>query len=351
MRSITDCIVFLIESCSSIRGNFLIKTLKPIMRHTILSVLIATLFTCSTPSINTNKTDAFKELAEKISSLESQFKQKTVAIFDFTIYDGLPNSEANFAAERLAQELAMIGKLKVIERTRLKSVVQEQELGQTGIVENGDAIKMGKIISAEAVIIGSVYNRSYGSVGMSKTYMVRVINSSTARIIYSGMCTDSSDVTKLASQNSKQNIIPDTVTASSYLVEPHLIHYPENTTDGIPSTTWVDGNSKKDAIGEWLRYSFNNEVTIKQLKILNGYIRISKIYGDLYYLNKSVKTIKFTYSNGKSDLIYLEHKKEWQTRNLNNANNISWLQLTIQDEFAGKKWNDTCISEVKFIGK
>jgi TolB-like protein len=45
---------------------------------------------------------------------------------------------------------------KIIEREQLDKVVKEMEMNQTGFIETTDAVEIGKILHADAIITGSV---------------------------------------------------------------------------------------------------------------------------------------------------------------------------------------------------
>ena len=59
-------------------------------------------------------------------------------------------------ADMLATALVKSGKFMVIERQDLEKVLQEQRLGQSGIVTEQSAAKVGKVLGVELLIIGSV---------------------------------------------------------------------------------------------------------------------------------------------------------------------------------------------------
>ncbi len=59
-------------------------------------------------------------------------------------------------ADMLITELVKSGKYRVIERTALDKVMQEQQLGMTGAVTPQSAAKVGQLLGAEVVIVGAV---------------------------------------------------------------------------------------------------------------------------------------------------------------------------------------------------
>ena len=82
-------------------------------------------------------------------------------------------------------ELSVIPIFSVVERNRLNSIIQEQALGQTGIIDNETAVNLGQIVGADAIIVGSIHTYEKGSpqyFGLS----FRVVDTETGVIIWSG---------------------------------------------------------------------------------------------------------------------------------------------------------------------
>lgn len=85
----------------------------------------------------------------------------------------------------LMSELSMIPIISVVERNRLNSIIEEQALSYTGIIDNETAAKLGKIVGTEGIIVGSIHVYKEGSpdyFGLS----FRVVDVETGVIIWSG---------------------------------------------------------------------------------------------------------------------------------------------------------------------
>jgi TolB-like protein len=99
---------------------------------------------------------AFKRMAVKFSSSDAKLKNKTVAVYGFDV-NGRPNdSFASYATEKLTHELVEGGRLKVVERSRIDRVLNEQQFSQSGAVDADYAARIGKLLSVDAVIIGTI---------------------------------------------------------------------------------------------------------------------------------------------------------------------------------------------------
>lgn len=99
------------------------------------------------------------------------------------------------ASDILITELVKSGKFMVIERGRLSKVMEEQKFQTSGAVDSATAMKLGKILGLEAIVIGAVSQfgvRTEGSdylIKQSKrqiaevTIEVRVVDVETGRIL------------------------------------------------------------------------------------------------------------------------------------------------------------------------
>ncbi len=99
-------------------------------------------------------------------SISAQTK-KRVAVFAFEDktdhrwhwWTGQPVGEG--MADMLITELVKSGKYQVIERQALDKIMQEQQLGQTGMITPQSAAKVGQLLGVELAIIGSVTEFGY----------------------------------------------------------------------------------------------------------------------------------------------------------------------------------------------
>lgn len=78
-------------------------------------------------------------------------------------------------AAMLITDMSKIKSLKVVERLRLQALFQEMKLGQTGIVDDKTAPRVGNLLSAENLLVG---NLAIGSLRVSTS----LVSASTARM-------------------------------------------------------------------------------------------------------------------------------------------------------------------------
>jgi len=132
----------------------------------------------------------------------AQQKKPRIAVLPFdsshisSSYAHLSTSVVNGMFET---ELVKTGKFVVIERKRLEAVLQEQGLGLTGAVDASTAVKVGKILGVELVLVGDITKLGvkqaggstgiFGGVGLSKNTLeggldVRLVSTQTAQIVF-----------------------------------------------------------------------------------------------------------------------------------------------------------------------
>lgn len=115
------------------------------------------------------------QMAEKIAGKG----KNTVAVVDFTDLEGNVTQLDKFIAEEFSVALAGAGKgFRVIDRTRLKSIIKENKLAATGLIDPATASKLGKIAGVDALVTGTLT-----PFGDNVRLTVKVLDSNTADII------------------------------------------------------------------------------------------------------------------------------------------------------------------------
>ncbi len=106
-------------------------------------------------------------------------KGKRIAImpFDNTTKDKAVDWIGGGIAETLITELGRIPDLTLIERTRLNDALKEMKLGQSGAVDAATAPKIGKILGADSVVVGS-----FQKVGSTLRLLARLVDVQTAQV-------------------------------------------------------------------------------------------------------------------------------------------------------------------------
>ncbi len=131
------------------------------MKNFLTTAIIILLTLISAASLhakeNSDADEIYKKLADTLSKVESKLPNKTIAIYGFEVIGRPGDSYAKFATEKLTHYLVSNGVLMVIERSRIDQILKEQSLSMTGAVDAGTAAKIGKILSVDAVVIGTIH--------------------------------------------------------------------------------------------------------------------------------------------------------------------------------------------------
>ncbi len=131
------------------------------MKKILLTLSVILLTAVSFSSLQgkeNNDADAiYKSLAESLSKVEKKLPNKTIAIYGFEVIGRPKDNYAKFATEKLTHYIVAAGNLMVVERSRIDQIMKEQSLSMTGAVDAGTAAKIGKILSVDAVVIGTIH--------------------------------------------------------------------------------------------------------------------------------------------------------------------------------------------------
>jgi hypothetical protein len=80
---------------------------------------------------------------------------RRIAILDIRS-DGCDASLARFASERLSEKVYGTGKFTLVEREQMEVILKEQGFQQSGCTEVECAVKVGKLLSVDKMILGSL---------------------------------------------------------------------------------------------------------------------------------------------------------------------------------------------------
>ena len=122
-----------------------------------------------------------KDPYEKIASLLSKNVNdiKRIAVIPFISAKSNMISEDGFiVSERLSTEMVNLKKFEVVERNVLYKVLEELKLQQTGIVDQTMAKEIGKILSVDAIITGTIID-----IDDKLEINARLIKTDTAKVI------------------------------------------------------------------------------------------------------------------------------------------------------------------------
>lgn len=99
--------------------------------------------------------NVYQAIAQELSDKAASKGMRSVAVLPFSPTDGSAPSEGSNISEKLVTQLVRAGKVKLVERSHLRKIMDEHYLARTGAVDQ--ARQIGKVLSVDAVITGSFF--------------------------------------------------------------------------------------------------------------------------------------------------------------------------------------------------
>lgn len=124
------------------------------------------------------RADGFKTMARELASEAKKAGVSRVAVMPFEAADGSSSRDGWNISEKLVTQLVRTGKVQALERSMLKALMDEHQLGRTGALDPATLRKLGRVLSAEAIVTGS-----FITVGREVVVNARLINTETGVIL------------------------------------------------------------------------------------------------------------------------------------------------------------------------
>jgi len=119
-----------------------------------------------------------KSLAKKFVSAAAAAGVRRVAILPLVPLDGSDEAEGRRIAEELAMHMTLRGQITVVERSMLPELMEEHRLGRTGALDPGSLRRVGALLQAEAVVLGT-----FVALGDTVEVNVRVVDIETGAML------------------------------------------------------------------------------------------------------------------------------------------------------------------------
>ncbi|MDO8734929.1 MAG: CsgG/HfaB family protein [Elusimicrobiota bacterium] len=164
-------------------------------------IIVCSAIVFSNAETSSELSSKLKKVAKKFSDVyKSKPKAEvpaTIAVFPFQTDEKLEKQKVNFAVREIfSHDLLELNTFKIVERTELEKLLEEQKLGLSGVIETDSAVKIGKLMSAKLLVLGSI-NR----LGSSYQISARLINTETGEVM-------SSEFTEVAVKVFEQEAAP-----------------------------------------------------------------------------------------------------------------------------------------------
>jgi TolB-like protein len=111
----------------------------------------------------------------------------TLAILPFEANGGVSQTDTDAIYELLTTKVILSAKFRVVERSMINKLMEEQGFSLSDFVDNKDVVRIGEMLSTEWVIIGSI-----SKIGSKFSMVIRLVNINTGINEKAGAITQSS---------------------------------------------------------------------------------------------------------------------------------------------------------------
>lgn len=142
--------------------------------------------------------------------------------------------------------------------------------------------------------------------------------------------------------------------ATSELVEAQFegryLYSPANMLDGDMSTTWCEAEKNGPGLNQVITFEFAEPFSFDEIQIVNGFN-----YKNLYEQNNRVKKIQLTQVAKEhfqqKDYELLDNVPGWQSIKFKQLQTVQIMTIKILEVYKGTNFDDTCLSDIKFLCK
>lgn len=134
-------------------------------------------FLCMLFAVACSSTEPYRRLAAELSG-PFRGAPRRLAVLPFQGSDPSLQREGEAAAERLLTRLYGRKGVELVERSRLQQVLSEARLGQTGALDESQVRRLGRLLGAEGLVVGTVLR---GAKGLEVA--ARVVDVETGRLL------------------------------------------------------------------------------------------------------------------------------------------------------------------------
>jgi TolB-like protein len=135
----------------------------------------------STYSASARVANRLSGITNKIIDTFKGNKNATIAVFYFVNIDGKNSVLGRYLIEQISNCFFQNSELKIVERARIMKIINEQNFGVSGYVSDDSVARIGHLLGANAVSIGTLTK-----VGNRISVNIKIVESETGSILSSG---------------------------------------------------------------------------------------------------------------------------------------------------------------------
>lgn len=158
----------------------------------LLALVLISLSSCMpskvAPSVTVKK-DYFKDKPLKIAIVDFNYEFEGEGTKGATKYVSAGKDGGHVISNILASELNNMDGFQILERSEIEKLLDEQKLQVSGVIDESSAVEIGKMIGADAVILGDVTDylewTNTGVVGSTVTFSARLVDIESSQMMLS----------------------------------------------------------------------------------------------------------------------------------------------------------------------
>jgi TolB-like protein len=97
-----------------------------------------------------------EKIAKRAAVAVAAMSSPAILVLPFPYADGVPSAEGALIAERISTALSGMAGVRLVDRTQLDTIMAEQRLSASGLVNPESAVKVGQLLGASAIVSGTV---------------------------------------------------------------------------------------------------------------------------------------------------------------------------------------------------
>ncbi len=161
------------------------KNLSPLC----LLLCLASCLPAKIPPSVTVKKDQFKSKQWKLAIVDFNYEFEGSGKEGANYYNSAGKDGGKVIAGMLATELNQMDDLQIFERSSLEKLMEEQKLQYAGVVDEATAVQLGKLVGADAVMMGDVTDylswSNTGVTGSTISFTARMIDIESSQLLLS----------------------------------------------------------------------------------------------------------------------------------------------------------------------
>jgi TolB-like protein len=246
------------------------KPITPLFRYGLIACLLIVGNVARAADINRE----FETIANSLAAKIAATNKTKIAVADLTDLQGVVHQLGRFVSEEIAINLVLSGrKFTVIDRNHLRTILREQKLSMSGLMDPRNQKKLGKILGVDALLLGSIT-----SFGESYRITFKMVATDTAQVV----AADRGSIPKTPATNE----LWDTI------IEDDSVVGVSGGAVAIGSPRIVRGGKKGAFRNQFLELAFESVAQRKDKKSLTLVVRLTNLTKhDIYVAESSHSTI------------------------------------------------------------